>query len=102
MIFDIHASATTSSPVRSSPELLRSAMAEYRPVVRVVGADTLDAVLHVEAARLADALTDAVNALLDALHAGGDDVRAANVSGARDDDADGDSDEDTDAEDDDD
>ena len=41
--------------------------------------------LHVEADRLADALTDGVNALLDALHAGGDDVRAASISGAGDD-----------------
>ncbi|MDT7744166.1 MAG: hypothetical protein QOE59_3244, partial [Actinomycetota bacterium] len=73
MIFDIHASATASAPVRSSPELLRSAMAQYRPQVRTVGSNTLDAVLHVEAARLADAMSDAVNALLDALHAGGDD-----------------------------
>jgi hypothetical protein len=97
MIFDIHASATTSAPVRSSPELLRSAMAHYHPQVRVVGADTLDAVLHVEAGRLADALGDAVNALLDALHAGGDDVRAASISGARDDDG---SDEATDEDDD--
>ena len=88
MIFDIHASATASAPVRSSPELLRAAMAHYRPQVRTVGTDTLDAVLHVEADRLADALTDAVNALLDALRAGGDDVRAASVSGARDDDTD--------------
>lgn len=85
MIFDIHASATTWAPVRSSPELLHSAMAHYRPQVRVVGTDSLDAVLHVEADRLADALTDGVNALLDALHAGGDDVRAASISGARDD-----------------
>ena len=83
MIFDIHASATASAPVRSSPELLRSAMAHYSPEVRAVGTDTLDAVLHVEADRLADALTDGVNALIDALHAGGDDVRAASVSGAR-------------------
>jgi hypothetical protein len=99
VIFDIHASATTSAPVRSSPELLRAAMAHYHPEVRVVGADTLDAVLHVETDRLADALSDAANALLDALHAGGDDVRAASVSGARDDDG---SDEATDDDDDDD
>jgi hypothetical protein len=72
-------------------------MAHYHPQVRVVGADTLDAVLHVEAGRLADALGDAVNALLDALHAGGDDVRAASISGARDDDG---SDEATDEDDD--
>jgi hypothetical protein len=89
MIFDIHASATTSAPVRSSAGLLQAAMAHYHPQVRTVGADTLDAVLHVEADRLADAMSDAVNALLDALHAGGDDVRAATVSGARDDDVDG-------------
>ncbi len=97
MIFDIHASATATAPVRSSPELLRAAMAHYRPQVRTVGTDTLDAVLHVEADRLADAMSDAVNALLDALHAGGDDIRAASVSGARED---GDSDEATDADDD--
>ncbi len=85
MIFDIHASATTWAPARSSSELLHSAMAHYRPQVRVVGTDSLDAVLHVEADRLADALTDGLNALLDALHAGGDDVRAASISGAGDD-----------------
>ena len=84
MIFDIHASATTSGPLRSSPDFLRSAMAQYSPTVRTVGTDGLDAVLHVEGDRLADALTDAVNAVLDALHAAGDQVRAASVSGARD------------------
>ncbi len=97
MIYDIHASATTSGPVQSSPELLRSAMAQYRPSVRTVGTDGLDAVLHVEGDRLADAMTDAINALLDAVHAGGDQVRAATVSGARDDDG---SDEATDDDDD--
>lgn len=96
MIFDIHTSATTSGPVRSSPELVRATLAQYRPTLRTVGVDGLDAVLHVEGDRLADAMTDAINALLDALHAGGDQVRAATVSGARDDDG---SDEDTDADD---
>jgi hypothetical protein len=96
MIFDIHTSVTTSSPVRSSPDFLRSAMAQYSPTVHTVGTDSLDAVLHVEADRLADAMTDAVNAVLDALHAGGDQVRAATVSGSRED---GGSDEATDADD---
>lgn len=86
MIFDIHASATTTSPVRSSADFLRAAMAQYTPSVRTVGAEGLDLVLRVEADRLADAMTDAVNAVLDALHAGGDQVRAATVSGAHDDD----------------
>ena len=94
MIFDIYASATTTGPVRSTPEYLRASMTQYRATVRSVGTDTVDVVLHVEADRLADALSDAINAFLDALRTSGDQVRAANVSGARDDDG---SDEDTDA-----
>ncbi|HEY2190910.1 MAG TPA: hypothetical protein VGH76_01225 [Actinomycetospora sp.] len=100
MIFDIRVSATTSKPVRSSPEFLRSAMARYGPTAHTVGTDGLDAVLHVEADRLADAMTDALNAVIDALHAAGDEVRAATVSGARDDDgSDEATDEDDEAED---
>lgn len=88
MIFDIHASATTWAPVRSSPELLHSAMAHYRPQVRVVGTDSLDAVLHVEDEPPRRRAHRRRQRPPDALHAGGDDVRAASVSGARDDDTD--------------
>ena len=85
MIFDIHASATTWAPVRSSPELLHSAMAHYRPQVRVVGTDSLDAVLHVEDEPPRRRAHRRRQRPPDALHAGGDDVRAASISGARDD-----------------
>jgi triphosphoribosyl-dephospho-CoA synthetase len=99
MIFEIHASATTASPVRASPQLLGAAMAQYRPTTRVVGSDTVDAVLHVEADGLADALTDGVNALLDALHASGDRVLAASISGSGEDDTEPGDDSDDEAED---
>jgi hypothetical protein len=82
MIFAVDASATAADPLRSSDASIKAELAQYRPTVRRSGSHTVDVVLHIEAGRLADALSDGINALTDALHANGDHVGAASVSGA--------------------
>jgi hypothetical protein len=66
MIFSVDASATAVDPLRSSDASIKAELAHYRPAVRRSGSRTVDVVLHIEAGRPADALSDGINALIDA------------------------------------